>query len=641
MRVHRAYLVDQDDLGARYPFLRILLTPEKDQECGSIIYAPGRVFGTPDQGAAELVEYFRSAVFDVARRLGQGGGGRFGKDLEIPYSDANGVHYRIATWRERDLIEIADKAIESSERGLSVAQQVEKKRRFEAVLKQHTKLERQSDQKPLLDLLAAWREFDKARPAAEALARTLDNVQLAKFIVDLRDCAFELTRHGVEELQELQAIEAMRVVARNFQSRSRVEEHPIPLSFAEELFGAVSSAAVPGDVVASALLASVFDKLGREQKLFDLGDRLTVHLQRIQRLRWQHLYGIARFRCEEAQNRRDRWQHKLFEVPDRTGVSAIVSAFRDIWWRLKAEVCMAFGHPAWERVKSIVLREGMRAAFERVERLCPRTLGWIPVLIIGITGDSGAAGRNRIQSCAHDALTNLLPRWEEASELFEKSSWSNEVPEAERSCFLLNVLETRQIPSGFAKPDGPLAQLQKDYNDTNRSWTYGDDGDKRFLARLLVPEQLEGAAADLHQAEQMLQQAARLREKPNHMTEWVGATEEDLRLYCWLTDPGLLQRRFRVWSMACPRHGGGRGRQPCCCGRSTTSVWGAGFVPCWVVLRTLGSRWRPEPARPGAVAPAGLQHHLPIAPPSSSWCFRTASLSSAAPAGGPISQLLR
>ena len=135
-----AYLVDRDDPDARYPYLRILLTPmggvDRDgiQPGDGRIFSESRIFGSLGYGGAEIAERFRQSVLDAARLLGGGLHGQFHTVKGIPFSDADAQRLRISEWTPENLRLEIERTIGRRDSGRSLQDHVELKRRLGATL---------------------------------------------------------------------------------------------------------------------------------------------------------------------------------------------------------------------------------------------------------------------------------------------------------------------------------------------------------------------------------------------------------------------------------------------------------------------------------------------------------------------------
>lgn len=369
-----AYLVDRDDPDARYPHLRILLTPMGGVDRNGMrsgeerVFGESRTFGSLGYGGAEITERFRQSVLDAARLLSGGLHGQFHTVRGIPFSDAGAQRFRISEWTPNDLRSEIERTIERRDPGRSLQDHVDLKRRLGDAL------ERRGDRALRDDVDRVWGRFAMARQATDALAGAAGREDVRKLVTDLRDRSFALMPDGLQQLPQAAAMQAMRPVLDDF-----LKMHPMPAAATtalgiDAMLLAAASPVVGGDVICAALLASLEGGPRRPDVPFELCGELPCHLRTLQVRRWQHMSAVAAGRSREAVAERDRAVRTKEGLPDDLGVGAIHDAFQGAWFSLRMS-CDPLGPRAWDRLRAAALRTGVGAALDEVQQTRSRMLG--------------------------------------------------------------------------------------------------------------------------------------------------------------------------------------------------------------------------------------------------------------------------
>lgn len=470
-----SYVVDQDDEGVRYPFLRAILVPGGENagfSTGDPISDRYKVLDIQGRsnGMEATTVRFREAAFALARKL----------NLKAPKP----------SWRfgERpgdntyQLTRIVDRVIDAHKPGSrSIQQQVTLAGDLNEAWTRGAK-------KALVaDVALAWTQYRAATGAVDLLATERRGWKVAQLIDSLRERAFE-RGPGVVAHRGNDAHDAVREAFKEALAGEDPVAVPLPLNEHEALIGALAAPSVRGDVVAAALRRRVSGWGPPTPTPFDLANSIWQEVEQVQAERWRHLRKSAEVMLSLRRNEHERACEAERELARSSAASEMDRAF-EAWRDLTWEVGTSFGWEAWERVQAAALRNGLERTLERLGLIYMWPLTADAVLSL-VFGSTGAGRRQRVREQAARAAREVPWAWEAARQHFKESTWSHSLQDP--YSVLLDLFGGRGNSLNVKRGD-PLGDLWREH-DEHRIFHGVDEERLRqrsFLTKILLPNECE------------------------------------------------------------------------------------------------------------------------------------------------------
>ena len=518
-----AYLIDADDVYARYPYGRCFLIPYKGDH-GGIIY-----FADQEQGAwcrtykSPIRDHFRKTVMDVARELSDGSPAGIYRYTDNAIYINNSIPVRrIVEWESHDLCyEIRNIAQQRLRHPIERIRECRRIEEEELPFAQYRH-----------DLTEIYKCLENAENLFEHLASAAGNEAAVKLIEDTRNCYYSLTRSGICAVPKNIAYPAMLDGFRAWHSKyapaaavsDRIEDFDAAIS------GFLLDP-VPGDIFAALLREHIWP---HSPHLTDKDEwiwpRLENALGTITSGRRSHIIDIGRTMISVADGEEYESFQRFKEIQDE--IDALKKCFNDAWWALRRAIGEAYGQyydgPAAKSLECDIRRVGIKQALLNLQANPKRYVTIFDRIYLAIRTMRKRTDWRSLGRAVSEAASVMPGIWQSAHARLLNHPNSSRILNINAVLFdlMINDLLPRDEPLNEIFIE--LAYSYDEPRPIHEILAYQEHSRRNQERDFARGKRLEGQAVCMTPLESRL---------------WLGATAWDLRRFAWVPTMKVLRRR--------------------------------------------------------------------------------------------------